>query len=108
MSFERIELQQAKELIEARNANVADIRDALSFQAGHIKDSTRIDNSNLAEFLNATDKTLPLIVCCYHGNASQGAAQFLAGEGFNEVYSLDGGYEMWKLAYPELCEQPSN
>lgn len=104
MSFERIQLAQAKELLEAGNVNVADVRDAASFQDGHIKNSTRIDNSNIGEFIAATRKDEPLIVCCYHGHASQGAAQFLASEGYQQVYSLDGGYEMWKLAFPEWCE----
>lgn len=104
MSSQRIQLAQAKELLETNNANVIDIRDAMSFQNGHIKESTRIDNSNIGEYIEAANKEQPLIVCCYHGNASQGAAQLFSEQGFQEVYSLDGGYEMWKLAYPELCE----
>jgi len=40
------------------------------------------------------------VVVCYHGNSSQQAAQFFAGEGFNDVYSMDGGFEAWKLQYP--------
>ena len=104
MSFQRIQLAKAKELIEESDANVVDVRDAMSFQEGHIKNSTRVDNSTIAEYLNATSKEQPLIIYCYHGNASQGVAQFFASEGFQQVYSLDGGYEMWKLAYPELCE----
>lgn len=104
MSFQRIQLAKAKELIEESDANVVDVRDAMSFQEGRIKNSTRVDNSTIAEYLNATSKEQPLIIYCYHGNASQGVAQFFASEGFQQVYSLDGGYEMWKLAYPELCE----
>ncbi len=104
MTFQRIQLAKAKELLETGNANIVDVRDAMSFQEGRIKNSTRIDNSSVGEYLNSTDKEQPLIVCCYHGSASQGVAQFFASEGYQKVYSLDGGYEMWKLAYPELCE----
>lgn len=104
MSFQRIQLAKAKELIEESDANVVDVRDAMSFQEGRIKNSARVDNSTIAEYLNATSKEQPLIIYCYHGNASQGVAQFFASEGFQQVYSLDGGYEMWKQAYPELCE----
>jgi len=32
-------------------------------------------------------------VVCYHGNSSQSAAAYLVGQGFAEVYSLDGGIE---------------
>lgn len=103
MSFQHIQLAKAKELLETGKANVVDVRDAMSFQEGHIINSTRIDNSTIGAYLDSADKEQPLIVCCYHGNASQGVAQFFASEGFQQVYSLDGGYEMWKLAYPELC-----
>src|SRR5690554_1590820 len=103
MSSQRIQLAQAKELLEKDKANVVDVRDAISFQEGHIINSTRIDNSTIGAYLDSADKEQPLIVCCYHGNASQNVAQFFASEGFQQVYSLDGGYEMWKLAYPELC-----
>lgn len=106
MSFQRIQLAKAKELFEAGNVNVADVRDALSFQAGHIKNAKHIDNSSIGEYLTTTNKEQPLIVCCYHGNASQNVAKFFVSEGYQEVYSLDGGYEMWKLAFPELCATP--
>jgi thiosulfate sulfurtransferase len=43
-------------------------------------------------------------VCCYHGNSSQGAAQYFAEQGFTQAYSLDGGYEMWKVLYPQQCQ----
>jgi len=36
---------------------------------------------------------LPMVVCCYHGISSQGVAQFLVERGFDQVYSLEGGFE---------------
>ncbi len=42
----------------------------------------------------------PAVVVCYHGRSSQGAAQYLAEQGFDTVYSMDGGFESWRLAYP--------
>jgi thiosulfate sulfurtransferase len=46
----------------------------------------------------------PVVVCCYHGNSSQSAAQFLVEQGFTEVYSLNGGFEQWKVSYPQHCQ----
>ena len=103
--FQRITAGDAKALMEAGKINIADIRDAMSFGAGHISGAARVDNDNLAEFLSGCDKADPLLVCCYHGNSSQGAAQFFAGQGYEKVYSLDGGYELWKLAFPDLAER---
>jgi len=102
--FQRITAGDAKALMEQGYLNVADIRDAMSFQSGHIRNARRLDNDNLADFMASVKKDDPILVCCYHGNSSQGAAQFLAGQGFSKVYSLDGGFEMWKLAFPDLVE----
>ena len=96
----RINPNDAKTLIE-QGAAVADIRDALSFQSEHIRGAQRLDNNNLNEFMQKTAKDKPIVVCCYHGNSSQGAAQFLDSQGFEQVYSLNGGFEQWKLLYPD-------
>lgn len=40
----------------------------------------------------------PVLVMCYHGISSQGAAQYLVNQGFEEVYSVDGGFEAWHRA----------
>jgi thiosulfate sulfurtransferase len=40
----------------------------------------------------------PILVMCYHGISSQGAAQYLVNQGFEEVYSVDGGFEAWHRA----------
>lgn len=83
---------------------VVDIRDGNSFTAGRIQGSSALDNSNVQQFIEQTPKDAPIVVCCYHGNSSQSAAQFLVDQGFSEVYSLQGGYEMWKVAFPQYCE----
>lgn len=104
MNYQIIGLAAAKTLVETGNLAIADIRDALSFQAGHIRHAKRVDNSNLNSFMAQAAQDKPLLVCCYHGMSSRGAAEFFASQGYQEVYSLEGGFEMWKLAYPELCD----
>ena len=95
MNFQRISVEQARELI-AQNALVVDIRDAHSFSSGAIPDAVHLSGDDVEAFIENTDQSRPLIVCCYHGNSSQGAAQFFAQRGFEQTYSLDGGYEAWE------------
>ncbi|ASP40786.1 thiosulfate sulfurtransferase [Bacterioplanes sanyensis] len=104
VQFQHLSAQDARPMIENQQATVADTRDVMSYTSGHISGAQPLDNSNLSEFIANTDKSKPLIVCCYHGNSSQGAAQYLASQGFEQVYSLDGGYELWKITHPDLCE----
>ena len=104
-AFQRIRAADAKAMMEQSAQQIIDIRDAMSFDAGRITGAVRVDNQNLNDFMNSADKATALLVCCYHGNSSQGAAQYFTEQGFAEVYSLDGGFEMWKMAFPDLCEQ---
>jgi thiosulfate sulfurtransferase len=98
-SFTRISPQKAQEL-RAQGAIVVDIRDPQSFAMSHISGSQLLDNASLAEFIATAELTTPVIVSCYHGNSSQSAAAYLNSRGFEEVYSLDGGFELWRRTYP--------
>ena len=102
--FKRIPPEQAQALRD-QGAVVVDIRDPQAYAAGHIKDATHLDNHSLHDFIAKADLDAPLIVACYHGNSSQSAAAYLAGQGFSEVYSLDGGFELWRATYPGETDQ---
>lgn len=99
-NFKRISAEQAKELLE-QGAVLVDIRDPESYAQSHIEGAHQLNNTNLEDFLRNNDPDHPLIVCCYHGNSSQPAAAYLYERGYEEVYSLDGGFERWRHIYPE-------
>lgn len=103
-AFVRISPDDARDLIDERDVLILDIRDPDSFAAGRMLDAEHLNNENAASIIenNANDK--PVVVCCYHGNSSQQAAQFLAEQGFAEVYSLDGGFEVWNARFPDDVE----
>jgi len=98
--FAHISVLEAKEKLADGQTKVVDIRDERSFELGLIPQSMHLTNGSLHSFMAETDFETPVIVCCYHGNSSQQAAQFLIHQGFHEVYSLDGGFEAWRLAQP--------
>ncbi len=102
--FQRISPANAQALRE-QGAVVVDIRDPQSFALGHIRGARHLDNHSLHDFIARADLDQPLIVACYHGNSSQGAAAYLVGQGFAQVYSLDGGFELWRATYPDETEQ---
>ena len=102
--FKRIAPQQAHTLRE-QGAVVVDVRDAQTYAGSHIPDSHHLDNQSIADFIRAADLDKPLVVVCYHGNSSQGAAAYLVSQGFSEVYSMDGGFELWKTQFPAETAQ---
>jgi thiosulfate sulfurtransferase len=102
--YKRISPEQAQALRE-QGAVTVDIRDPQSFATGHIEGSQHLDNHSLPDFIAQADLRKPLIVTCYHGNSSQNAAAYLAHQGFSEVYSLDGGFDLWHRTFPEAVRQ---
>ena len=105
--FKRIPPEQAQALRE-QGAVVVDIRDQPTFANGHITGARHLDNQSVADFIRGADLDAPTVVVCYHGNSSQSAAAYLAGQGFSEVYSLDGGIELWRSTYPaEVSQSPA-
>ncbi|MCL1077858.1 thiosulfate sulfurtransferase GlpE [Parashewanella spongiae] len=89
----------AAQLFELKQQNpdsqLVDIRDAESYAAGHTLDAQRLHNENIAQFIAEADLDAPLVVICYHGISSVSAGQYLIEQGFEEVYSLEGGYQAW-------------
>ncbi|WP_417505328.1 thiosulfate sulfurtransferase GlpE [Marinomonas gallaica] len=103
-TYSCIDINDALPLLE-NDAVVVDIRDTASFEASHMNTAISLNNDNVQAFIASTNKDVPVIVCCYHGNSSKGAAEFLASQGFRNVYSLNGGFSQWSAMYPEQCEQ---
>ncbi|NWE68269.1 thiosulfate sulfurtransferase GlpE [Pseudomonas gingeri] len=105
--FKRIPPEQAQALRE-QGAVVVDVRDPQAFAQNHISGSKHLDNHSLHDFIAKADLDRPLVVCCYHGNSSQGAAAYLVSQGFSEVYSLDGGFELWRTTFPSETAQDNS
>ncbi len=101
MSFTCISGAAAKHMMESRDVAIIDIRDPSSFAAAHVTGAISINNTNVNEFVAQADFEKPLLVFCYHGHSSQGAADFFGGQGFAEVYSVDGGFEEWRISQPD-------
>ena len=93
--FKELDPHKAQEMVEEGSVNVIDIRDPGSYSAGHIPSAVSLNDTNVKEFIESTDKEKPLIVYCYHGISSRGAAEYLSQNGFKDVYSMTGGFEAW-------------
>ena len=98
--FQHISVAQTAELLAEGKVIIADIRDEQSFAGGHIDGAFHLTNGSLTGFMQQYEFEQPVVVVCYHGNSSQGAAQYLAQQGFEQVYSMDGGFESWRQQLP--------
>lgn len=97
-AFERVNVDFARELIQTADPLILDTRDIGSYESGHIDGAEHVSDANIYNFLSGTPKDRPVLIYCYHGNASQVRAQTFTDFRFKKVYSLDGGYEGWAKA----------
>lgn len=97
MSFTEINADQAWQLMQ-QGAMLADIRDAQRFQYAHAKGAFHLTNQSFLQFEQQVDYDTPIIISCYHGISSRNVASFLAEQGYDNLYSLIGGFEAWEKA----------
>jgi thiosulfate sulfurtransferase len=95
----QIQINQAKEKLDRREALFVDVRDPGSYRAAHIPGAVHLHDGNVQEFVENTDKEAAVVVYCYHGNSSLGAAAYFIENGFKNVASMSGGFEAWRQVY---------
>jgi thiosulfate sulfurtransferase len=101
-AIKEIDVQKVKEMADAESATIVDIRDPTSFKSGHIPNAVHLSDDNVKQFISDTNKGNPLVVYCYHGISSQGAAAYFSEQGFKEATSMIGGFESWQNTFPDL------
>ncbi len=99
-NISQIDTHQVNEFLTEGSATIVDIRDPASYAMGHIPTAVALNDHNIEEITGKLDKQKTLVVCCYHGISSQGAAAYLMSQGFKNVHSMIGGYEAWQMNYP--------
>ena len=103
-NISQISIDEAKESLDAGETVFVDIRDPDSYQAAHIPGAVNLNNENVHDFLEQTDKTQPIIVYCYHGNSSLNGSAFFMEQGFETVHSMIGGFHAWCTLYPHTTD----
>jgi rhodanese-related sulfurtransferase len=93
--FQRISIDEAASIMARKDVLVFDVRDKASFDSARIGAAQHLSSANLDAVIFSAPKTVPVLIYCYHGNASQIYAQMFGDFGFREVYSMDGGFDAW-------------
>ncbi|KDB07447.1 Rhodanese-like protein [Burkholderia sp. lig30] len=77
------------------DALVLDARDADSHARTGWPGAVLLSRDNQDALLLRTMRRRPILIYCYHGNASQTWARMFADFGFTEVCDLIGGHAAW-------------
>lgn len=91
--FQRLRPEQALAWLAARpDALVLDARESRHHAISHLAGCTRLDGRNHEALLMRGPKSRPVLIYCYHGNASQTWATMFCDFGFSDVADLVGGW----------------
>jgi thiosulfate sulfurtransferase len=98
-AYECIPGSAAAELLRSEpQATLFDVRDIKSYQAGHIDGAAQLSEDRLLAWTKRIPKDAPIVIYCYHGNASKTYAQMFIDFRYARVFSVDGGYPALETA----------
>ena len=90
---------------ENANILIIDIRDAASYEAGHLKGAVNIPYAKIAENLELIPDDIPVYLNCFSGQTASQTVALLAVAG-KDAYNIQGGWNNVKAAegYLETTE----
>lgn len=95
--IKEVTVDEAKELMTKEKVILLDIRSAMDYEVENISGAQHIaSQEEFDSFVSSTDKESTIICYCYFGNSSLGACAALQEHGFENSYSLTGGFDAWK------------
>ena len=94
-----IQIDEAKKKFDRKDCMFVDMRDPGSYRAAHIAGAVHLHDGNVLQFIEGADKDREVIVYCYHGNSSLGAAAYFFENGFKNIASMRGGFDAWRQVY---------
>ena len=101
-TFRCLPASAAAELIRNEpTATVFDVRDMASYQKAHVEGAAHLSEDRLLAWMKRLPKETPVVIYCYHGNASKVFAQMFIDFRYAQVFSVDGGYEPLAAALAE-------
>jgi len=104
-TIEPLNANEFEKLLKEENDKlVLDVRTEFEYQIGHLANAQNIDfyNADFIEKLNELDKNKPCFVYCQSGQRSDAAAKLMKESGFKTLFTLSGGFNMWKSGSKEI------
>ena len=81
--------------VPASGITLLDVRETWEVATAQVEGSIHLSMNQIPSRLAELDPNAPMVVLCHGGTRSLQVAQYLAGQGFAEVYNLTGGIDAW-------------
>ncbi|MEE8337715.1 MAG: rhodanese-like domain-containing protein [Dehalococcoidia bacterium] len=100
--FTRIDVHEAKEMIDGGGVQVVDTREPDEHAEGHVPDSLCIPHMATLPRADELARDKPILFICKSGVRSAVAAEFAASLGLTDLYNVEGGHDDWREAGYEM------
>ena len=93
----RVDVAEARHLLEAREAVFGDVRSAAEYAAGHVSDAVHLPcSADAPRWLASVDKAATVVVYGTRDADADQVAQSLNANGYQDVRVLTGGFSAWR------------
>lgn len=93
--MKQITVTEAKQAVDAKEAQFIDVRTGGEYAGGHAPKAINFPLDSLEKDLAKLDKNQPVYVICQTGRRSQKGSEILQKAGFKSIYNVNGGTSEW-------------
>lgn len=93
--FFRVDVEEARRLIDSGEVEIVDVREPWEFEQGHIPNARLVPLNTLLSQPHDYLQRDGLLMVCAVGQRSAVASEMASAMGFKRVYNLEGGTTQW-------------
>ena len=91
----------AERLQKGEKFKFIDVREPVEYEIARVEGAELLPLSRFTEWGGALNPEEEIVVMCHHGVRSANVCMFLAHSGFEKVYNLEGGIDLWSVMVDE-------
>ncbi len=94
--FGSVTASRMGELLQKQDSLLLDCRKLKDYKDGHIEDALHAHDGLVESLIKKGERSKCIVIYCYTGHSSEHLAELFTSFGFNDVYSVEGGYASWQ------------
>ena len=102
MTYKSITPKQFQEsLAQNERLKFIDVREPAEYELAGVEAAELLPLSRFNEWIGGLQPEDEIVVMCHHGIRSASVCMFLVRNGFENVYNLEGGIDLWSIEVDE-------
>ena len=93
--------QLFERLNKGENLKFIDVREPVEYEIARVEKAEFLPLSCFNEWIGTLKQEDEIVVMCHHGIRSANVCMYLAQNGFENVYNLQGGIDFWSVEVDE-------